>query len=74
MNGTYRLTYRVWPFQTDVSEQAFYRKACGDEIQVNHFQASDFEDAYRQAKTYLAGVKTNKCVWQCPIQSLELMK
>lgn len=74
MSGTYILTYEVWPYSAPVDEHAIYKKACGDRVRTKEFKASDFNDAYSQARLFLAGVATNPFVWQCPIKALEFVR
>ena len=63
MQGTYRVTFQVWPFDRQPQE------LCGPEIQHWDISAKDFEDACCAAEMFIAGIKRNPAVWQAPIMT-----
>jgi hypothetical protein len=69
MNGKYVATILFWPFSTHAGTEAD-QKACGDREQKFEFAAADFEDAHKQVKLLLRGIKTNPRLWKAPIKSI----
>ena len=69
--GYYSIHIQVWPHSTGSGAEED-QKACGARDQKFNVHAQDFEDACRQAKLLVAGIRVNPRVWQAPIWSIGL--
>lgn len=70
MNGTYKISVRVWPYQTNNGRDED-QKLVGKEHQSFEIRASDFHDAYKKAKVLVQGIHANPAVWNVPITAIE---
>lgn len=62
--GTWKVVIEAWPYFGTKQEEVSPRS------RVFSIQASDFEDAVRQARGIQIGIKSDDRVWEAPIMSV----
>lgn len=75
MTGTYKATLYVWPYSGVKREPAPYTTGepnRGAKEPVIKVKAADFDDALKQVRLILIGIKLDERVWEAGIRSLEL--
>ena len=63
----------VWPYSLGKGREA-ENAGVGPTERSFEIKASDFDDAYRQAKLIQQGVQSHDRVWQAPIKTLDLVR
>lgn len=72
MRGIYKLSVRVWPYNTGKGREEGLKEV-GGENQSFEYTADDFKDAVSKADILCQGIRSNPFVWQVIICGLEVL-
>jgi hypothetical protein len=73
MEGTYRISVRIWPYYSgEMRETA--EKRVGPSNRSIDTEATDFDDAKKQADAFMRGIRTNPNVWQVTLTAISYIE